>query len=90
MTGSAARVAVSCWVAGAGVLGVTWWDAGNQVSSATQLPALIVAFGAGLGLVVVGGALWGLDRARARGRRVDRALADLVHLAEGSAKAGVR
>jgi hypothetical protein len=69
VTGSAARVAVVAWFAGAGVLAVTWWDSGDQGSSATQLPALLVALGAGLGLVVLGAALWSLDRSRARARR---------------------
>jgi hypothetical protein len=89
MTGPAARVAVTCWLVGAVVVIVTWWDAGNQVSSATQLPAVLVGLGGGFGLVVLGAALWTLDRTRARGRRAEVALAEVVRRAERRITAGV-
>jgi hypothetical protein len=82
MTGAAARVAVLCWVIGTAVIATTWWDSGDQASSATQLPALLVALGGGLGFVVLGAALWWLDRARARGRAVQVALTDVVRAVE--------
>jgi hypothetical protein len=82
MTGAAARLALTCWLVGTAVIAVTWWDAGNQSSSATELPAVLVALGAGAGLVALGAALWTLDRARARARRADAALALAVQRAE--------
>jgi hypothetical protein len=84
MTGAAARLAVTCWLVGASVLAATWWDSGDQFSAATQLPAVLVALGAGLGLVVLGAALWALDRARARSRRATMRLADVMRAAEAT------
>lgn len=73
-----------CWLGAIAVVAVTWWDSGEQALSATQLPALLVALGIGTGLFVVGGALWVLDRARARARVQARLLADVVSIAEGA------
>jgi hypothetical protein len=82
MTGPAARVAVLCWLLGAAIITGTWWDSGEQATSATQLPAVLVAWGAGLGSVVLGASLWMLDRGRARSRATQLQLADVVRHAE--------
>jgi hypothetical protein len=79
----AARLALVCWLAGAAIVGATWWDAGEQASSATQLPAVLVALGAGLGLLVLGSSLWALDSARGRARRRAQWCALAVAAAEG-------
>lgn len=83
MSGSAARAAILCWLAGFTVLAVSWWDSGEQASAATQMPALVVALGIGLGSITLGGALWVLDRSRARERARARLLAAVVARAEG-------
>jgi hypothetical protein len=83
VTGAAARLAVTAWLAGAVVIATTWWDSGDQASSATQLPGVLVALGAGLGLVALGSALWGLDRARARAHRTQQGWAGVAGRVEG-------
>jgi hypothetical protein len=75
MTHRAGRLALVLWLAGAVTIAVTWYDSGEQASSATQLPSVVVALGAGLGQLVVGSALWVLDGTRVRDVRAARLLA---------------
>jgi hypothetical protein len=78
MRSAGLRLAVLMWLIGAATIGATWWDSGDQATSATQLPAVLVAGGAGLGSVVVGCLLYAVHRARLRQVRAERLLAALA------------
>ena len=70
------RLALLFAVVGALTIGVTWYGSGDEASSATQLPYVIVAVGAGLGSVVVAALLYTTGRLRVAQRRLVEAARD--------------
>jgi hypothetical protein len=81
-------LAAGLWLAGLVTIGATWWDSGDQPTFATQLPALLVGAGAGLGLVTIGCLLFAVYRARLRHARAEHLLAAAIDAASGVSPGG--
>ncbi|HZQ87621.1 MAG TPA: hypothetical protein VFA83_22435 [Acidimicrobiales bacterium] len=75
------RFAAALVVAGGLTIAVLWYGAGEQATASTQLPYVLVAAGAGLGLVATGGALYAAQRQRWARARVEDALARVIEAA---------
>jgi hypothetical protein len=68
------RLAWLFWLLAAVTIAATWWDSGNQQTANTQLPAVLVAAGCGLGLTGVGALLYAVHRLQVRQQRLHRLL----------------
>lgn len=72
------RLGLAAIVAGGAVMGALWWGAGQEISAETQLPYVLVAGGAGLGLVLLGITLFTTQRRRIDQRRLEDAAAAML------------
>lgn len=72
------QLGVLCVAAGFVVILVLFWGAGEQATSATQLPFVLVAGGVGLGLVLFGVALLKAQRQRLDEQRLEDAAARML------------
>lgn len=72
------RLGVAGIVVGLGVIVALFWGSGEQATSGTQLPYVLVAGGAGVGLVLVGIAFVNAQRARLDRQRVEDAAAAML------------
>lgn len=70
-----------CVMTGFAVIIVLFVGSGEQVSSVTQLPYVLVAGGAGVGSIVFGAALFNGQRRRLEQQYVEDALARLLRAA---------
>lgn len=75
------RLGAVCVVAGLAVIGALFWFAGEEFTSATQLPFVLVAGGAGVGLVYFGLALFGAQRQRLDRQEVEDSVARMLRAA---------
>lgn len=76
-----------CVVVGWVIIVALFVGSGEQVSSVTQLPYVLVAGGAGVGSIVFGAALWNAQRRRLEQQHVEDALARMLHAAATLARA---
>lgn len=72
------RIGVAAVVGGLVVIAALFWGSGEQLSSRTQLPYVLVAGGAGVGLVFFGTALVNAQRRRLSQQRLEDAMAAVL------------
>ncbi|MBW3560958.1 MAG: hypothetical protein KY437_00505 [Actinobacteria bacterium] len=72
------RLAIGCVAVGVAVILGLYWGSGEQISASTQLPFVLVAGGAGLGLVLFGVALFNTQRQRIDRQRLEDGAARML------------
>lgn len=71
----------ACVAAGFAVIAVLFVGSGEQATSVTQLPYVLVSGGGGVGAVVFGAALFNSQRRRVEQRQVEEAAARMLRAA---------